>query len=73
LFPYMVSANAGGQFVFTGNYCMNITPPAGFTTPRIEGDGTNGPAGSTNYSFAFPSVTGAETYNGTIRITALNR
>lgn len=72
LFPYMVSANASGQFVFTGNYCMNITPPAGFTTPVIEGDGTGGPVGSTNYSWAFPSVTGTETFDGTIRITRVN-
>lgn len=71
-FPYMVSANASGQFVFTGNYCMNTTPPAGFDSPVIEGDGTGGPVGSTNYSWAFPSVTGTETFNGTIRITALN-
>jgi hypothetical protein len=72
LFPYMVSANAAGQFVFSGNYCMNITPPGGFTTPVIEGDGTGGPVGSTNYSWAFPSVTGTETYNGTVKITRVN-
>ena len=72
LFPYMVSANAAGQFVFSGNYCMNTTPPGGFTTPVIEGDGTGGPAGSTNYSFAFPSITGTETFNGTVRITRVN-
>ena len=68
-FPYMVSANASGQFVFSGNYCTNITPPAGFTTPVIEGDGTGGPVGSTDYSFAFPSINGTETFNGSIKIT----
>lgn len=71
-FPYMVSANASGQFQFTGNYCMNITPPAGFTTPVIEGDGTGGPTGSTDYSWSFPSVTGTETFDGTIKITRVN-
>ena len=71
-FPYMVSANAAGQFVFSGNYCMNTTPPGGFITPVIEGDGTGGPAGSTDYSWAFPSITGTETFNGTVRITRVN-
>jgi hypothetical protein len=71
-FPYMVSANASGSFSFSGNFMMNITPPAGFAEPTIEGDGTNGPIGSTDYSFAFSSITGSETYNGTVKITRLS-
>ena len=71
-FPYMVSALASGSFSFDGNFCMNITPPAGFSEPTLEGDGTGGPVGSTNYSFAFPSITGTETYNGTVKITRLS-
>jgi hypothetical protein len=73
LFPYMVSANAAGHFTFLGNYCTNTTPPNGFQTPIIEGDGTGGPAGSTDYSWGFPSVTtGSETYNCIVKITRLN-
>jgi hypothetical protein len=72
-FPYMVSAFASGSFSFSGNFMMNITPPAGFAEPTIEGDGTGGPIGSTNYAFVFSSVVGgAETYNGTVKITRLS-
>ena len=70
-FPYMVSALASGSFSFDGNFCMNTTPPAGFVEPKIEGDGTGGPVGSTNYSFAFPSKNTTETFNGTVKITRL--
>jgi hypothetical protein len=71
-FPYMVSANASGSSSFDGNFCINTTPPAGFAEPTIEADGTNGPIGSTNYAFVFSSVVGgAETYNGTVKITRL--
>ena len=71
-FPYMVSANASGSFSFSGNFCINTTPPAGFAEPTIEGDGTGGPIGSTNYAFAFSSITGNETYNGVVKITRLS-
>ncbi len=77
-FPYMVSANAAGEFVFEGNYCMNTTPPGPptyptFLNPKLQGDGTSGPIGSTNYSFEFPSVAGGtETYDGTVKITRLS-
>ena len=71
-FPYMVSALASGSFSFSGNFCNNITPPVGFVEPTLEGDGTGGPIGSTNYSFAFSSITGTETYNGTVKITRLS-
>jgi hypothetical protein len=71
-FPYMVSANASGSFSFSGNFCINTTPPAGFIEPTIEGDGTGGPVGSTNYSFVFSSITSAETFNGIVKITRLS-
>ena len=71
-FPYMVSANASGSFSFSGNFCINTTPPAGFAEPTIEGDGTGGPVGSTDYAFAFSSITGTETYNGVVKITRLS-
>ena len=71
-FPYMVSANASGSFSFDGNFCINTTPPVGFIEPILEGDGTSGPIGSTNYSFAFSSITGTETYGGTVKITRLS-
>ena len=71
-FPYMVSANASGSFSFDGNFCMNTTPPNNFTEPILDGDGTNGPIGSTNYSFVFPSKNTQETYSGIVRITRLS-
>ena len=71
-FPYMVSANAAGSFSFSGNFCMNTTPPNNFITPTIDGDGTSGPVGSTDYSLVFPSKNTTETYNGIVRITRLS-
>ena len=72
-FPYMVSANASGSFSFDGNFCMNTTPAGGFIEPILEGDGTSGPVGSTNYSFVFASATaGTETYDGIVKITRLS-
>ena len=71
-FPYMVSALAAGSFTFEGNFCMNTTPPVGFTTVKLDADGTSGPVGSTNYALSFPSITGTETYDGTVKITRLS-
>ena len=71
-FPYMVSANAAGSFSFSGNFCMNTTPAGNFTTPTIEGDGTGGPVGSTDYSFVFPNENTTETFSGTVKITRLS-